>query len=328
MPSDVFVPIGEDAQTHVGLPYTRAAELRVVYHFSDQFQWGIAMQNPDQFQGAGVITFPAAFPTATQVQLDSGAAITAPNLFPDILTKMAWDTDLSGKHMHVELGGLLTSAKTANQIFTQGVTTPTSAPFFKHSSIGGGGFAAANLELFKGFRVVANGIYGDGIGRYLIGLAPQVVVVPIQTGPTTFDTDLSMVHSGGGILGLEATVHKSQFGAYYGGFYAQRDAFADLSAANTTGAPISCAPGQPLLNKPCIGFGGTNSANVANRAIQEGSFDWTQTFWRSPQYGAVQLVTQTSYLTRAPWFVVQTPVVGPKNAHLVMGYISLKYILP
>ncbi len=41
--------------------------------------------------------------------------------------------------------------------------------------------------------------------------------------------------------------------------------------------------------------------------IQEGSFDWTQTFWRNPQYGAVQLVTQTSYVTRAPWFVATDP---------------------
>jgi hypothetical protein len=83
-----------------------------------------------------------------------------------------------------------------------------------------------------------------------------------------------------------------------------------------------------LLNKPCIGFGGTNSANTNNRAIQEGSFDWTQTFWKSPQYGAVLLVTQTAYVTRAPWFVATTPVVQPKNAHLMMGYVSLKYVLP
>jgi hypothetical protein len=326
MPSDVFVPIGEDAQTHVGLPYTRAAEIRINYHFSDHFQWAVALQNPDQFVGTGLVTFPAAFPAATQVQLDSTAAVTAPNLFPDFHTKMAWDTDMSGKHMHFELGGILTSAKITNQILTQGVATPASAPFVKHSSIGGGFDGAFNLEIAKGFRLVANGIWGDGIGRYLIGLAPQAVVVPIQTGPTTFDTDLSMVHSGGAIVGAEATAHKSQFGFYYGGFYAARNAFSDLSAANTATA-VSCAPGEPALLKPCIGFGGTNSANSSNRAIQEGSFDWTQTFWRNPQYGALQLVTQTAYVTRAPWFVATTAGT-PKNAHLMMGYVTLKYVLP
>jgi hypothetical protein len=311
MPADVFVPIGEDAQTHVGLPYTRAAEFRVVYHFNDHFQWGVALQNPDQFQGAGVITFPAVFPAATQVQLDSGAAVTAPNLFPDIHTKMAWDTDASGKHMHFELGGIVTSAKTTNQIFTQGAATPSSGPFIKHSGVGGGFEGALNLELVKGFRFVANGMWGDGIGRYLIGLEPQAVVVPIQTGPKTFDTDLSMVHSGSAIVGFEATAHKSAFGFYYGGIYGERNAFADVSSAAAT--------------KPIVGFGGIGSANTNNRAIQEGTFDWTQTFWRNPQYGAVQLVTQTSYVTRAPWFVAAN---APKNAHLMMGYVTLKYVLP
>jgi hypothetical protein len=324
MPSDVFVPIGEDAQTHVGLPYTRAAEIRINYHFSDHFQWAVALQNPDQF--AINATFPAVFSAGLATQLDQGAITTAPNAFPDILTKMAWDTDMGGKHMHFELGGIATSVKTANQIFTVGGTPTLSGPFIKHTSIGGGFDGALNLEVAKGFRFVANGIWGDGIGRYLIALAPDAVVRPIAASPTTFTMDNSLVHAGGAIIGAEATAHKSQFGFYYGGFYAARNAFADITAPNGA-TSISCAPGQAASLKPCIGFGGTNSANSANRAIQEGSFDWTQTMWRNPQYGALQLVTQTSYVTRAPWFVATTPGT-PKNAHLMMGYVSLKYVIP
>ena len=75
------------------------------------------------------------------------------------------------------------------------------------------------------------------------------------------------------------------------------------------------------MTKPFIGFGGLNSPNSANRSIQEASFDWTQTFWRNPQYGAVLLVTQTSYVTRSPWFVAAG---APKNAHLMMGYRQLE----
>jgi hypothetical protein len=324
MPSDVFVPIGEDAQTHVGLPYTRAAELRVNYHFSDHFQWAVAVQNPDQF--AINATFPNAFNAGLATQLDQGAITSAPDAFPDFHTKMAWDTDMGGKHMHFEAGGIVTSVKTANQIFTVGGTpTPLAGPFIKHTSVGGGVDGALNLEVAKGFRFVANGIWGDGIGRYLIGLAPQAVVVPIQTGPTTFTMDNSMVHSGGAIIGAEATAHKSQFGFYYGGFYAARNAFPDITAANGATA-VSCAPGEAATLKPCIGFGGTNSGGTVNRAIQEGTFDWTQTLWRNPQYGALQLVTQTSYLTRAPWFVNNTT--NLRNAHLMMGYVSLKYVIP
>jgi hypothetical protein len=324
MPSDVFTTLGEDAQTHVGLPYTRAAEFRAVYHFSDHFQWGVAVQNPDQF--AINATFPAAFSTSLGTQIDQGAITSAPDVFPDLHTKMAWDSERNGRHYHFELGGLVTSLKTTNQIVS-GTPLVGTGPFISHASIGGGGEAAFNVELFKGFRVVANGMYGDGIGRYLIGLAPSAVIRPIATGPGTFTMDNSMVHAGSAIVGLEATAKKSQFGLYWGGIYAARNSFADLTAANVA-TPISCAPGQPLLNKPCIGYGGTNSANTNNRAIQEGTFDWTQTFWKSPQYGAVLLVTQTSYVTRAPWFVAVTPTPQPKNAHLMMGYISLKYVLP
>ena len=93
--------------------------------------------------------------------------------------------------------------------------------------------------------------------------------------------------------------------------YAQRNTFPDITSAAVT--------------KPFIGFGGPNSANSNNRAIQQGTVDWNQTFWRNPQYGAVLLIAQASYLTRSPWFVAAG---APKNAHLSMGYLSIRYVLP
>jgi hypothetical protein len=301
-PGDVFTTIGEDAQTHVGLNYTRASEFRAVYHFSDAFQWGVATQNPDQFVGAGEVIFPFAFNAALGPQLDAANQTTVPDIFPDLITKFAWDGGEAGKHYHFEAGGLLTSAKITNVPI--GGTT-----FDHHSKIGGSFFSAFNASLSKNFRVLANATYGSGNGRYMIGLGPQVVVFPNATGT---NIDLSMVHSGGGILGAEAQAGKNtQFGFYYGGFYFQRNAFPDTTS--------------PLVVKPIIGFGGINSPNSANRAIQEGTFDWTQTFWKNPQYGAVLLVTQTSYVTRAPWFVA---LGAPKNAHLMMGYVSIRYVLP
>ncbi|HET7872027.1 MAG TPA: hypothetical protein VFL42_05905, partial [Terriglobales bacterium] len=114
-----------------------------------------------------------------------------------------------------------------------------------------------------------------------------------------------------GLAGVELQAGpKTQFGAYYGGVYFQRNSFVD--ATN----PV---PGR------IAGFGGLNSPNSANRAVQEGTFDWTQTFWRNPQYGAVVMVTQWSYVTRAPWFV---PLGAPKNAHLGMAFVSMRYVIP
>ncbi|MGH9446639.1 MAG: hypothetical protein ACRD3O_13040, partial [Terriglobia bacterium] len=62
-----------------------------------------------------------------------------------------------------------------------------------------------------------------------------------------------------------------------------------------------------------------------NRSIQEGTFGIIQTFWKSPHYGALQLITQYSYMTRAPWFVAPN---NPKNAHLSEAYADIRYVLP
>jgi len=307
-PADLALTIGEDAQTHVGLNYTRAAEFRAAYHFSDRFVWAFALQNPEQFGGQGEITFPAAFNAQLAPQIDSAATPGAPNLMPDFLTKFAFDPS---KRFHFELGGLTTSAKVAV------IPTVPAATFVKHSKVEGGIFGATNVELFKGFRFLASGMWGPGVGRYLIGMAPQLVVVPVSASGAACssvagcDVDVSPVHSGDAIAGFEAQAgKKTLLGLYGGAMYAQRNAVLDITKA---GAPAF------------IGFGGPNSANNNNRVVQEATFDWTQTFWKNPQYGSVFLVNQLSYISRAPWFV---PVGAPKNAHLTQVFVSLRYALP
>ncbi|HZE25661.1 MAG TPA: hypothetical protein VE054_16820 [Blattabacteriaceae bacterium] len=308
-PADLAITIGEDAQTHVGLNYTRAAEFRAAYHFSDHFVWAFALQNPEQFGGQGEITFPAASNFATVPTLiDSAATATVPNLMPDLITKFAFDP---GKHFHFEAGGLTTSAKIAL------IPSVPAATFVKHTKIEGGIFAATNIELFKGFRFLASGMWGPGVGRYLIGMAPQIVVVPVSAPGAACssiggcDAAISPVHSDDAIAGFEAQASKKTLlGFYAGAMYAQRNSVLDISK---TGAPAF------------IGFGGPNSANTNNRTIQEVTFDWNQTFWKNPQYGSVFMVNQLSYISRSPWFVGAG---APKNAHLTQAYVSLRYALP
>jgi hypothetical protein len=307
-PADLAITIGEDAQTHVGLNYTRAAEFRAAYHFSDRFVWAFALQNPEQFGGQGEITFPAAFNAQLGGQIDSAATPGAPNLMPDFITKFAFDP---GKHFHFEAGGLTTSAKVTV------IPTVPGATFVKHTKVEAGIFAATNVELFKGFRFLASGMWGPGVGRYLIGMAPQVVVVPVSAAGAACssvagcDVHISPVQSGDVLAGFEAQAgKKSLLGFYAGAMYAQRNAVLDLTKA---GAPAF------------IGFGGLNSANNNNRTVQEVTFDWNQTFWKNPQYGSVFLVNQLSYISRSPWFV---PAGAPKNAHLTQVFVSLRYALP
>lgn len=297
---DVFYTRNMDFNYQVGLTWTRAPQFRVAYHPNDNWAVGVALENPEQFGGQGEVTFPTAFNAQLGGQIDQANISSTPNLFPDIIPKIAYDTDVSGRHFHVEAAGLVTSAK---------ITDLVTGAFVKHTKVGGGGHAAVNLEVVKNFRFVANGFYSDGGGRYIFGMGPGVVVLPNAAGTDVF---LSMVHSGSALAGFEAQVTpRTMFYGYYGGAYFQHNFALDTTA----GAP----PGR------FIGFGGPNSANNNNRGIQEGTLGWIQTFWKNPQYGALQLITQASYLTRAPWFVAAG---APKNAHLAMGWVDIRYVLP
>ncbi|HKE33017.1 MAG TPA: hypothetical protein VKD65_14905, partial [Candidatus Angelobacter sp.] len=310
--SDVFTTFNEDANHQVGNNFTRAAQFRVAYHFNDQFVWAVAAENPQQFTGQGPeVVFPTLFNAALGVQFDAANNNGTPNIGPDIISKLAFDRNFAGsRHFHFEAGGLFTAVKITN------VPTVAGATFKTHSAVGGGVEGGVSIDLFKGsegrfLRVVANGLWGPGVGRYLIGMGPQAVVAPVSangapcTSAGNCDLAISMVHAGNALGGVEFVLHpKVQVGAYYGAAYFQRNFFPDLTSSAAT--------------KPIIGFGGPGEANnlVQNRAIQEATVDLIHTFWRNPQYGAVQLVTQASYLTRSPWFVA---VGAPRNAHLTMG---------
>jgi hypothetical protein len=255
----------------------------------------VALENPDQFIGqTNQVTFPAAFNTpAVTAQFDAANQTTTPNLHPDIIPKITYDTDAGKRHFHVEAVGLVTTFRVLPVL--NGST---------NSKTGGGVSGAVNLELFKNFRFVANAFWSDGGGRYLFGSGPEAVLKPNGT--------LSLVHTYSGLGGFEwQATPRHLLAAYYGGEYFQRNFFLDTSAG-----------AKP---NTFVGFGGPNSSNAANRAIQEPSLVWIVTFWKEPQYGALQLITQGSYLTRAPWFVAPG---APKNARSTMIWADIRYVLP
>ena len=295
LPADIFYSLNMDANYQVGLTWTRSPQIRGVYHPNDHWGIGLGVENPDQFVGqTGQVTFPAAFNTPpVTAQFDAANQTTTPNLHPDLISKIAYDTDVNGKHFHLEGVGLLTTIRVLPVV---GGSTS--------SKTGGGASAAFNLEVFKGFRLIANAFWSDGGGRYIFGSGPDAVLTPAGT--------LSLVHSGSGIGGFEWQASpKNLFGVYYGADYFSRNFFLDTSAG-----------AKP---NTFVGYGGPGSSTAANRAIQEPTVDWTFTFWKDQQYGALQLVNQVSYLTRAPWFVAPGQ---PKNARSTMVWVDVRYVLP
>lgn len=293
--SDVFYSVNMDSNYQVGLTWTRAPQVRGAFHPNEHWGLGLGLENPDQFVGMiNQVTFPFAFNTpAITTQFDAGNQTTTPNLNPDVVAKVAFDTDIRGKHYHLEAVGLMRMFRVVPVL---GVSTNTKT--------GGGVSGAFNLELFKNFRLIANAFWSDGGGRYLIGAGPDVVLKP--------NGNLSLVHAGAGIGGVEWQVSPlNLFGFYYGANYFQRNFFRDTSAGASPNT--------------FVGYGGPGSSNAANKSIQEGTIDWIITLWKDPPYGALQLVNQVSYLTRSPWFVGPGQ---PKNARSTMVWADIRYILP
>jgi len=295
MPADVFYSQNVDANYQLGLTWTRAPQVRLLFHANDHWGMGVALENPDQFAGqAGQVSFPAAFNNAAVTsQFDIANQTTTPNAMPDIIPKIAYDTDLGGKHFHVEAVGLVTRLRALPAL---GAT--------KSSVIGGGGSLNMNLEVVKNFRLFVTSFYSDGGGRYIFGSGPDAVLRP--------DGTVSLVHAESGIGGFEWQLNKKTLiSAYYGADYFQRN----FSLDNSAGAKPNTF----------VGFGGPGSSNAANRSIQEPTLDWVTTFWKNPQYGALQLMTQVSYLTRSPWVVAAGT---PKNARSSMAWANIRYVLP
>ena len=305
---DVFYTYNEDQNFQVGLVWARQAQFRVTYHPTQNLAVAVSAENPQQFAPASVV-----FPSTTYLtQFDNGSSFTntpsastnlaVPNLHPDFIVKVAYDTELAHRPFHIEVAGLIRSFRVLNTLVTPNRTSTIT---------GGGGSINFNLQLVKNLTLIANSFYSDGGGRYLGGLGPDAIVKP--------NGNLSAVHASGGLGGLEWQASRRYlFATYYGIAYFNRN-FGFLPT------PGSTCNGRTGFS--CVGFGFPGSANITNRDVQEATFDAIPTLWSSENYGKLQVITQYSYLVRSPWSTLTTPPT-PKNAHLSMVYAGIRYILP
>lgn len=300
--SEIYNTLHLDTNYQVGLTYARQAQLRGVYHFNENLALGLSVENPEQFTG-GAATFPSLFST-TETDLSSssgsGGGTATPTLHPDVIAKLSADANWGQRHWHFETAGLLTPV----EILTPALVTKSTAAKDIHE--GGGISSAANLEVVKNLHVILTGFWSDGGGRYIGGLGPGFVVEQVGSKIGPFQAQL--VHSGSGIASAEWQANKTNLLAFsYSGAYFDR--------------VFSTDPSSGAL----VGYGFAGSANSNNRAIQEGTFATQTTLWKQRGYGSVQVITQSSYITRAPWSLAPG---APKDAHVFAGYANLRYVLP
>lgn len=292
LPSDLFYSQDIDVNYQAGLVWSRNPQFRFIVHPNKQIAMGLSLEAPEQYiggsGGGGVVTLPSALATPYANQLNNGTSTLAvPDVHPDIIAKIAFDPS---SRAHLEVAGLFRTFKVYDPFTTS-----------HHTSNGAGGSVNFNFGLTKNFRLVSNNFWSDGGGRWIFGLAPDVIVRP--------DGSLSPIHSGSTVDGFELQAKNTLLYAYYGGVYIGRNFTLDTTAK------------KPGL----VGYGYNGSSGGQNRTVQEPTFGITQTFWRDPKYGALQLMAQYSYVLRYPWFVAGG---APKDAHASMVFLNLRYLLP
>jgi hypothetical protein len=265
-----------------------------VYHPKAQVSMGVSVEAAEQYgggsAGGGVITLPSALSNAYATELNNGTSTyTVPNRRPDVIGKIAFDPTIARRHMHIEFAGVLSGFRFYNPIDQK-----------HYAAQGGGGSVNLNLELVKNFRLITNNYYSDGGGRWIFGQGPDLII--------RGDGSPSLVHSASTVSGFEYQANPNLLVyAYYGGVYFGRNVAID-----------------PANGKP-VGYGYSGSPSSQNRAIQEATFGFTKTFWKDPKYGALQFMTQYSYLTRSPWHVAAGQ---PSSANSNMVFLNLRYLLP
>lgn len=324
MPADVFNTQDMDTNYNVGLTWERTPQFRIVIHPTNTFALGFAIENPQQYTGSAVTfpTVPIAFNT-TQVNTGESLNSTAiagspstavntlatPDVAPDVVVKAAFDPHPTGHAIHLEAYGLFRTFKIDSFTGTTNLGTTTIH--------GGAGSFNSNFEIFKNFKIFEDAFFSSGGGREIGNSnVPDFIVTPAASATSLLG--LSPVRSDAGLLGLEYQVTpKAMFYGYYGYVYIGQDFTG--SGCGTTAAPAPCGYGfYPMA-------GAAGSANSNDRNITEPTIGFIPTFWRNPNYGALSLITQFSYLQRDPWYVA---VGSPKNAHAGMAYIDLRYTLP
>ncbi len=291
MPGDLFYSQDVDTNYQMGLIWGRTTQFRFIAHATDTFTAGVSLENPQQYTG-GAVVLPTAF-NAPQVDTGSGSSAVGsssptPNLYPDVIGKIAFDPKTGKTHQHIDVAFLVSGFKTFNPA-NSATSTDT----------GTGESVNFVLEPVRNLKVVATNFFSKGGGRYIANTnIPDFIVNP--------DYSLKPVNSWSGIYGAEVTAKKTLLYGYYS--IAQVDRTVTVDANGTTP----------------IGYG-VNGSQTANHKIEEATVGITQTFFRDPKIGGMQLMVQYSNVQRTPFSV---PAGTPSSAKLNMVYVNVRYILP
>jgi hypothetical protein len=289
-PGDVAVTQVIDLNFVPGLVFSRYPQFRLVYHRSQKAAFGFSLENPEQ-QVSNSVVFPSALSSTLGTQYNTGTSgLNVPNMTPDFVIKGSFDNRLPGdRAIHFDVGTVMRSFRSWDGSSASG----------KDYAFGWGVGANSNVEVKKGVRWVLDGFASDGAGRYIGGLAPDVIV--------RANGDISPIHSYSWVSGFEIAPNKTT-GLYFysSGLYAQKNA-----TLNSNG---TC----------CVGFGYPGASNAADRLIEEATGGYSRVVWKYENLGSVQWGLQYAHAWVYPWAAGN----GPNSAHANIVFGQVRYNLP
>jgi len=299
-----WVPNTIDLQYVVGYNWARQWSIRATKNFNNKTWAAVSVENPETtlsvtnpppnvfgFSNSTNATSPGSGFTLSNTP---GANGVSTDLAPDLIGKIAFEPGFG----HYEI-------KALGRFFRDRVNG------HNNYTMGGGAGVAAVLPLSKKVDVIAEGLAGDGIGRYASGLGadvtlrPDGTIVPIRTLQT--------------MLGIEA--HSgSRWDLYvYGGHeYYSRTAY-----VNAAGLPVGY--GSRLNNNSgCqLEVPGTQPCEAQNRTLWEVKPGYWYRFYKG-RAGTVAMGMSYSYIQRSAWSGMGLQPRGNEN----MVMTSFRYTLP
>jgi hypothetical protein len=203
-PAELETTMAVDTSYLAGFVYARLPQVRITWRPNKTFNWAFSAENPEQQVGSGgIVVFPTCCTTDLNAQYNTGSdEFRTPNLMPDLHTRIAFNSGA----FHVDIGGVL-------RIFHHKVSPYTSALTFTQT--GGGGSVNVGVKVAKHTKLIVQGAYGVGLGRYIGAMFPDVVVRPNLT--------INPLPEASWVSGVEQGITKNvTIAAYYSGGWAKR----------------------------------------------------------------------------------------------------------
>lgn len=277
-PRNEFIPLSTDLQTVVGFNWARQWQMRVTKALGPNLLMAVAIENPEaSVNGVVQPTGVQGFNTSPNAQTPSnffttsttpGANGISTDLAPDLIGKLVWEPGYG----HWELKGIV-------RFFQDRLHG------HNHVAVGGGAGLAAVLPLTPTLNLVAEGLVGQGIGRYASTIGADIVA-----SPSGKIVPITAFHFMGG-LEWHPTKEWDVY-AYYGIEHYARTAYA--------ATPIGY--GSPLANLSgcAVEEPGTQPCQAANATITQAQPGlWYRVI--TSDVGIVALGLSYAYTYRTVW---------------------------